>query len=93
MISISIPAWGTFVWVGAGLLIMRIMWKFGFGMLKSMTSMMPEPPPSGEMRKINVRYRCSVCGVELRMVMAPDEDPPPPKHCLEEMDIIAPLFE
>lgn len=45
------------------------------------------------MRKINVRYRCSVCGVELRVVMAPDEDPPPPKHCLEEMDIIAPLYE
>jgi rubredoxin len=45
------------------------------------------------MRKINVRYRCSVCGVELRVVMAPDEEPPPPKHCLEEMDVIAPVFE
>jgi hypothetical protein len=27
------------------------------------------------------------------VVMAPDEDPPPPKHCLEEMDMIAPIFE
>jgi hypothetical protein len=26
-------------------------------------------------------------------VMAPDEDPPPPKHCLEEMDFVAPVFE
>jgi hypothetical protein len=25
--------------------------------------------------------------------MAPDEDPPPPKHCLEDMDKIAPLYE
>jgi hypothetical protein len=26
-------------------------------------------------------------------VMAPDEDPPPPKHCLEDMDFVAPVFE
>jgi hypothetical protein len=56
-----------------------------------MTSTLPPPPPSGEMRRINVRYRCSSCGTELRMTMAPDQDPPPPKHCLEEMDLIAPV--
>jgi hypothetical protein len=32
-----------------------------------------------------------VCGVELRLTMAPDEDPPPPRHCLEDMDIVAPV--
>jgi hypothetical protein len=25
--------------------------------------------------------------------MAPDEDPPPPRHCLEDMDVVAPVFE
>jgi hypothetical protein len=93
MFALSFPAWGTIVWVGVGLVLMRFIWKFGFGMLRSMTNSLPPPPPSGEMRKINVRYRCSVCGVELRVVMAPDEDPPPPRHCLEDMDIIAPLYE
>jgi hypothetical protein len=93
MFALSFPAWGTIVWVAVGLVMMRLIWKFGFGMLKSMTNSLPPPPPSGEMRKINVRYRCSVCGVELRVVMAPDEDPPPPRHCLEDMDIIAPLYE
>jgi hypothetical protein len=29
--------------------------------------------------------------VELRMVMAPDQDPPPPRHCLEDMDFVAPI--
>jgi hypothetical protein len=29
--------------------------------------------------------------VELRMVMAPDQDPPPPRHCLEDMDLVAPI--
>ena len=93
MFALSFPAWGTIVWVAVGLVFMRLIWKFGFGMLRSMTHSLPPPPPSGEMRKINVRYRCSVCGVELRVVMAPDEDPPPPRHCLEDMDIIAPLYE
>lgn len=87
------PDFGTIVWFLIGALILRYTWKVGLAMLKSMTTPMPPPPPSGEMRRINVRYRCSVCGTELRMTMAPDEDPPPPKHCMEDMDIIAPTFE
>ena len=82
---------GTIIWVLLGAVIMAFVWRLGIGMLRSMTSPMPEPPPTGEMRRINVRYRCSMCGVELRVVMAPDQDPPPPRHCLEEMDLIAPV--
>lgn len=82
---------GTIIWVLAGIGIMVIVWKLGIGMLRSMTSSLPAPPPAGEMRRINVRYRCSVCGVELRMVMAPDEDPLPPRHCLEDMDLVVPI--
>ncbi len=82
---------GTIIWFLMGALLFRGIWKFGLGMLKSMTSSLPAPPPTGEMRRINVRYRCGVCGVELRMVMAPDQDPPPPRHCLEDMDFVAPI--
>ena len=82
---------GTIIWFLLGALRFRGIWKFGLGMLKSMTSSLPAPPPTGEMRRINVRYRCGVCGVELRMVMAPDQDPPPPRHCLEDMDFVAPI--
>jgi hypothetical protein len=82
---------GTIIWVGVGLALVWFIWKVGLGMLRSMTSSLPPPPPSGEMRRINVRYRCSVCGVELRLTLAPDQDPPPPKHCLEEMQFVAPV--
>jgi hypothetical protein len=82
---------GTIIWFLLGAVLFRGIWKFGLGMLKSMTSSLPAPPPTGEMRRINVRYRCGVCGVELRMVMAPDQDPPPPRHCLEDMDFVAPI--
>jgi len=87
------PSFGTIIWWAGGGLLFYGIWKAGLAMLKSMTSPTPAPPPPGEMRRINVRYRCSVCGVELKMTMAPDEDPPPPKHCLEDMDMVAPIME
>jgi hypothetical protein len=85
------PTFGTVVWTAIGALMVWFIWKVGLAMLRSMTSLMPPPPPAGEMRRINVRYRCDVCGVELRLTMAPDEDPPPPKHCTEEMIVVAPV--
>ena len=87
------PALSTIIWVGFGVGGGLLLWKTGIGMLRSMTTPLPPPPPAGEMRKINVRYRCPVCGLEIRMTMAPDEDPPPPRHCLEDMDLVAPVFE
>ncbi|MEN9792896.1 MAG: hypothetical protein RL330_974 [Actinomycetota bacterium] len=85
------PSFGTVVWTAIGVLMVWFIWKVGLAMLRSMTSLMPPPPPAGEMRRINVRYRCDVCGVELRLTMAPDEDPPPPKHCTEDMIVVAPI--
>lgn len=84
-------ALSTVLWVAAGVVFALVIWRVGLGMLRSMTTPLPPPPAPGEMRRINVRYRCIVCGVELRMTLAPDEDPPPPRHCLEDMQLIAPI--
>jgi len=27
------------------------------------------------------------------LTLAPDEDPPPPRHCLEDMTEVAPLYD
>jgi len=88
-----VPAWSTVVWVVVGVLGGAVLWKTGITLLRSLTTPSPPPPPAGELRKVNVRYRCSVCGLEIRLTLAPDEDPPPPKHCLEDMDVVAPLYE
>jgi hypothetical protein len=87
------PAVSTIVWVGFGIFFGYILWKSGIAMLRSMTTLPPEPPPTGEMRKIGRKYRCDVCGVEMKMTMAPDDDPPPPRHCLEDMIEVAPLYD
>jgi hypothetical protein len=87
------PAMSTIIWVAVGIAGGVFLWKTGITMLRSFTTPLPPPPPAGEMRRINVRYRCSVCGLEIKLTLAPDEDPPPPRHCLEDMDMVAPLYE
>ena len=77
----------VFVAVIIGLVIFRS----GFALLASLATPVPEPPPPGELRKVKINYRCSLCGAELRMTLATDELPDPPKHCLEEMDLVAPV--
>jgi len=53
----------------------------------------PGPPAEGELRRVNLRYRCSICGAEVRMVQASEDLPEPPRHCQEEMDLVAPPIE
>jgi hypothetical protein len=65
----------------------------GLWMLRGFGMPVMTPPPAGEMRRTNLRYRCSICGVEIKMTAAPNEDPEPPRHCLEDMELVTPAFE
>lgn len=76
-----------------GVLMFVVIMKLGLAVLRTLARPVPEPLPSGEMRRVNLRFRCPNCGVELRLTAAPDEDPPPPRHCLEDMQLVAPRFE
>ena len=76
-----------------GVAMFLVIMKLGLTVLRVLARPVPEPPPAGEMRRVNLRFRCSNCGVELKMTAAPDEDPPPPRHCLEDMQLVAPPIE
>lgn len=71
----------------AGWLILKV----GFGVLSGLATPLPPPPPAGELRKVRLVYRCSLCGTEVRMTSANDEVPEPPRHCMEDMDLLAPV--
>lgn len=67
------------------------MLRVGLIMLRGLARPVPPPPEPGLLRKVGMHYRCSICGTEVRMTIAPDEDPEPPRHCQDEMVLIAPI--
>lgn len=70
-----------------GALILWVGWFF----LRTVGTPPPPPPEPGTIRKVKLVYRCSVCGAEVRMTAAPSEEPEPPRHCFEDMDLVAPI--
>ncbi|MCU1344414.1 MAG: hypothetical protein JWL70_680 [Acidimicrobiia bacterium] len=82
---------GTLVIIVVGIVGGYMLWKVGIGMLRSLGTPLPPPPPAGEMRRVNMRFRCSVCGTEIKMLLANDELPSAPRHCQEDMDLVAPI--
>jgi hypothetical protein len=71
----------------AGWLILKV----GIAVMRGLATPLPEAPPPGELRKVRLTYRCSICGTEVRMTSANDEVPAPPRHCQEDMDLVAPI--
>ncbi len=69
-----------------------LLMRLGMLMLGGLATPHP-PPPEGQVRRVNLRYRCSVCLAEVKMVQATEELPEPPRHCQEPMDLVAPPFE
>lgn len=82
---------GDVVRILIGILACLLIWRVGRAMLGSLIRPMPEPPPPGELRKVKIVYRCPVCGTEVRMTMANDEVPDPPRHCMDEMELVTPV--
>ena len=72
--------------IGATLMI-----RIGWAMISGLANPVPEPPDPGELRKVKLSYRCAICGAEVRMTAAASEDPEPPRHCLEDMDLMTPF--
>lgn len=75
--------------VAAGALILWV----GIVLLRGLARPRPEPPPPGELRKVNLRYQCVVCGAEVRMTSAADQEPEPPRHCMDEMQLVASPYD
>jgi hypothetical protein len=77
------------LYIALFLVIMRV----GLWLIRGFGRPVPPPPPPGELRKVDLRFRCGVCGAEIRMTAAANEDPEPPRHCMEEMQLVAPAIE
>jgi hypothetical protein len=79
----------SIVWqVILGFVFVLIVYRIGLRMLVSFSQSVPEPPPPGELRRVRRSYRCSLCGTEVRMTHAPQEQPMAPRCCMEDMDLV-----
>ncbi|HEV2811073.1 MAG TPA: hypothetical protein VGV93_11845 [Acidimicrobiales bacterium] len=81
---------GTVVNVVLAVVAGYLIFKVGFALLGALARPLPEPPPAGEMRKVKLTYRCGQCGMEVRVRAAVSEDPEPPRHCMDDMDLVVP---
>lgn len=82
---------GFILKLAVALLVAYLVLKIGVAMLRGFGQSIAEPPPPGELRKMRLRYRCSLCGMEIRVDLAASEVPEPPRHCMEEMEQVAVL--
>ena len=80
---------GTALRIAVALVAIYAFWRVGSAMLGSFARPVPPPLPEGEVRRIKLRYRCELCGLELRTERAATDDPEPPRHCMDEMELIA----
>ena len=80
-------AFKVLIAIAVGYLILRV----GLAVLRMFAQPVAEPPPPGELRKVKLNYRCEICGTEVRMTAALDEDPDPPRHCQEDMTLVTPV--
>ena len=72
-------------------LVAGLMLRVGWMMIGGLARPVPDPLAPGELRKVKLTYRCSICGAEVRMTVAARDDPEPPRHCLEDMDVVTPV--
>ena len=83
---------GTLLQIAVAVVAFLVILRVGVAFLRGLARG-PETPPAGELRRVNLRYRCSICAAEVKMVQATEDLPPPPRHCQEDMDLVAPPFE
>lgn len=72
--------------------VFAVLMRVGVMVIAGLARPQPKAEP-GEVRKVNLRYRCSICLTEVKMVAATEDLPPPPRHCLEDMDLITSPYE
>jgi hypothetical protein len=75
----------------AALLLGVVIFRSGWFFLRSFATPLPPPPDPGTLRKVKLVYRCPTCGTEVRMTAAVAEEPEPPRHCMDDMELVSGL--
>lgn len=75
----------VFIAIGAAL----TMYLIGTSIVRMFTHVPPAKPDQFLLRKVDYKYRCTVCGTEVTMTSTPEgEIPDSPRHCREDMSLV-----
>jgi hypothetical protein len=64
------------------------LYVIGASMLRKFHVAPPAEPDPDDIKPVNLRFRCVVCGAEVTMTAAQDDDPDAPRHCREDMLLV-----
>ena len=78
----------TILRIVLGVAVALTIYVIGASMLRKFHVAPPEEPDPDDIKPVDLHYRCIVCGAEVTMTAAQDEDPEPPRHCREDMLLI-----
>jgi len=76
---------GTILRVLVALAAGVTIYVIGASMLRKFKVAPPPEPDPADIRPVNLRFRCTVCGAEVTMTAAHGDDPDAPRHCREDM--------
>ncbi|HEX5587713.1 MAG TPA: hypothetical protein VFZ17_10415 [Acidimicrobiia bacterium] len=64
------------------------LYVIGASMLRKFHVAPPAEPDPDDIKPVNLRFRCIVCGAEVTMTAAQEGDPEAPRHCREDMVLV-----
>jgi len=79
---------GTVLRIVLGIAVALTIYVIGAGMLRKFHVAPPEEPDPDDIKPVNLKFRCIVCGAEVTMTAAQGDDPEAPRHCREDMVLI-----
>ena len=79
---------GTVLRIVIGVAVALTVYVIGAGMLRKFQLAPPEEPDPDDIKPVNLKFRCIVCGAQVTMTAAQGDDPEAPRHCREDMVLI-----
>ena len=71
---------------------MLLLYWIGAALVRGFGQTLPDEGGE-EVRPVNLRFECSVCGAQVTMTAAPGDEPVAPRHCMEEMRLVPPIAD
>jgi hypothetical protein len=79
---------GTVLRIALGVTVALTVYVIGASMLRKFQVAPPEEPDPEDIKPVNLRFRCIVCGAQVTMTAAQGDDPEAPRHCREDMVLV-----